>query len=69
MKQVYGYLIALAIFLIVLVFFIVPQQGGLISSTQLNADTLGQVPAQYTETLPIQEVDISSSGCRYSSHS
>ena len=62
MKQIYGYLIALAIFLIVLTFFIVPQQGGLISSTQLNANALGQVPAQYNETLPIQEVDISSSG-------
>ena len=62
MKQIYGYLLALAIFLIILAFFIVPQQGGLISSTQLNAQALDQVPPQYNETLPIQTVDISSSG-------
>ena len=49
-------------FILILAFFIVPQQGGLISSTELQSTDLQNVDAQYQETLPIQEVGMGSSG-------
>jgi cytochrome d ubiquinol oxidase subunit I len=60
MKKVYAVIAALVIFLIILLVFIIPQQGGLISSTSQQAAQLAQ--ADYNETLPIQLVDLSSSG-------
>jgi cytochrome bd-type quinol oxidase subunit 1 len=60
MKTIYYVVIALAIFFIALFGIIVPQQGGYISSTELFADQLAA--AEYNETLPIQTVDLSSSG-------
>ncbi|MDD1679133.1 MAG: cytochrome ubiquinol oxidase subunit I [Methanomicrobiales archaeon] len=60
MKKIYYVVIVLAIFFIALFGFIVPQQGGNISSTELYADQLAA--ADYNETLPIQTVDLSASG-------
>ena len=60
MKKIAAILATLAVFLIVLVVFIIPQQGGLISSTSQQASTLAR--ADYNETLPIQEVDLGTSG-------
>jgi cytochrome d ubiquinol oxidase subunit I len=60
MRQIYYIVIALAIFFIILFGFIVPQQGGNISSTELFANQVAT--ADYNETLPIQTVDLSASG-------
>jgi cytochrome bd ubiquinol oxidase subunit I len=60
MKKLFAIIAALAIFLILLIAFIIPQQGGLISSTSQQADEIAQ--ADYNETLPIQLVDLGSSG-------
>jgi cytochrome d ubiquinol oxidase subunit I len=62
MKKLAVVILALAAFLAILTFFIVPQQGGLISSTELQADALQKADPQYQETLPIQEVDMGHSG-------
>lgn len=60
MKKVHGIIAALALFLIILTAFIIPQQGGLISSTSQQSDALNQ--SEYNETLPIQLVDLGASG-------
>jgi cytochrome d ubiquinol oxidase subunit I len=60
MKKIYAILVALAVFLIVLLVFIIPQQGGLVSSTSQQAAELAQ--ADYNETLPIQLVDLGALG-------
>src|SRR5512139_4179568 len=60
MKRIAAILAALAVFFIVLTFFIVPQQGGNVSSTSLQKDALSA--ADYNETLPIQETGLGSSG-------
>jgi cytochrome d ubiquinol oxidase subunit I len=59
-KKIYYIIIALAIFFIALFGFIVPQQEGNTSSTEIFADQLAS--ADYNQTLPIQTVDLSSSG-------
>jgi cytochrome bd ubiquinol oxidase subunit I len=53
---------ALAAFLVMLVFYIAPQQGGLNSSTELDAGELQGAKEVYQETLPIQEVNLGSQG-------
>jgi cytochrome bd ubiquinol oxidase subunit I len=60
MKKITAIISALVIFLIILLAFIIPQQGGLISSTSQQASELSQ--ADYNETLPIQLVDLGASG-------
>ena len=62
MKKIIGLVIALAIFLILLTFFIIPQQGGLTSSTDLRAGELQKIDPKYNETLPIQTVDMGAQG-------
>jgi hypothetical protein len=47
----------LAVFIGVLTFFIVPSQGGLISSTEQQADALTKVDPQFEETIPVQSTD------------
>lgn len=51
-----------AAILFLITFFIVPRQGGLISSTELQSSQLQSADPQMTETLPIQEVGMGSSG-------
>ncbi len=60
MRKIYYFIIALAIFFIGVFGIVVPQQGGDKSSTEIFADELAS--AGYNETLPIQTVDLSSSG-------
>jgi cytochrome d ubiquinol oxidase subunit I len=60
MRHIYYVLIALAIFFIVLFMFIVPQQGGLTPSSEIYASQVKSAGNQ--ETLPIQLVDLSTSG-------
>ncbi len=56
------FVLIFAALLVFLTFFIVPQQGGLISSTQLDSSQLQTADPQLEETLPIQEVGMGSSG-------
>jgi cytochrome bd ubiquinol oxidase subunit I len=49
-------------FLIFVVFYVYPNQEGMISSTQLQWGALLNVSAVYTETLPLQEVGINNQG-------
>lgn len=49
-------------FLVFLTFYVVPQQGGLISSTELQSTQLENADPQTAESLPIQEVGMGSSG-------
>ncbi|WP_332450736.1 cytochrome ubiquinol oxidase subunit I [Methanoculleus sp.] len=61
-KKIAGILVALALFIIVLYAYIIPLQGGLISSTVVrSSDLLGAEP-QFQEQMPIQEVDLGASG-------
>ncbi len=60
MNKIGAVIAALAIFLVILLVFIIPQQGGLISSTSQQADDLAR--AGNNETLPIQLVDLGASG-------
>ena len=62
MKKIVGILIAFAIFIIVLYGYIIPLQGGLISSTAIRADDLSEADPRFEEQLPIQEVDLGPSG-------
>jgi hypothetical protein len=54
--------LVLAAFLSILTFYIVPQQGGLVSSTELQAGELQKADPLYEEDLPVQEVGMGSSG-------
>ncbi len=54
--------LAFAVFLVILTLYIVPQQGGMTSSTQLQASELDSADVAYQEKLPIQEVDIGRQG-------
>ncbi len=62
MKLIVMLVLSLIIFLFVVAFLIAPNQGGYISSTQINASALQNTSSQYQENIPIQEVDLSSSG-------
>jgi len=62
MKKIVFIVLLLAAFMGILTFFIVPSQGGLISSTEQQADALTQVDPQYEESLPIQTTGMGSSG-------
>jgi len=62
MKKILGLMIALIVFLVVLAFVIVPQQGGLIPSTTLRSGELQKADAVYNETLPIQDVPLGAQG-------
>lgn len=55
-------MLALAVFLLILTFYIVPQQGGLISSSQEKAGEINRADVAYEEKLPIQEVDLGRQG-------
>ncbi len=54
--------LALAVFLVIITLYIVPQQGGLTSSTHLQAEGLQGAKDVYQEQIPIQEVDLGSQG-------
>jgi ABC-type cobalt transport system substrate-binding protein len=56
-KQIAMIVLLLAVFIGVLTFFIVPSQGGLISSTEQQADALTKVDPQFEETIPVQSTD------------
>jgi cytochrome d ubiquinol oxidase subunit I len=60
MRHIYYVLIVLSIFFVILFGFIVPQQGGLTPSSDIYASQLTNTTNQ--ETLPIQLVDLSTSG-------
>ncbi len=62
MRKIYGLLAALAIFLIILIVYIVPQQGGLTSSTSIFSTELAAANPAYEEQVPIQLTDLGSSG-------
>jgi hypothetical protein len=49
-------------FLSFVIFFVYPNQEGMISSTQLQIGALKNFSAAYAETLPIQDVDINNQG-------
>ena len=51
-----------AAFLAFVIFFVYPNQEGMLSSTLLQIDALSNVSAAYTEVLPIQDVGINSQG-------
>ncbi len=55
-------LVAVAIFIILMMAYIIPSQGGLTSSTELQSGQLSNADPKYNEQVPIQEVDLSSSG-------
>ncbi len=55
-------LIAMAAFVFILTLYIVPNQGAFNSSTKLQENELNKVDPKFQEQLPIQEVDLSSSG-------
>lgn len=60
--KVVGILVALALFIIVLYGYIIPLQGGLISSTAIRSSDLSGAEPQFQEQMPIQEVDLGASG-------
>ncbi|MDD1678158.1 MAG: cytochrome ubiquinol oxidase subunit I [Methanomicrobiales archaeon] len=62
MKHIYYVLIALSIFFFILFGVIVPQQGGLIPSSDIYAQEVANANPAYNETLPIQTVDMGLSG-------
>lgn len=53
---------AFIVMFLALVFYIVPQQGGLISSTELQASNLQDASPQFEEKVPIQDVDLGRQG-------
>ncbi len=59
-KKVLGLLVALAAFFLVLWLYLIPQQGGFISSTTLQLSNLTATPHQYLEQVPIQTLGVSS---------
>ncbi|HOI62285.1 MAG TPA: hypothetical protein PLI76_09375, partial [Methanoculleus sp.] len=61
-RKIIGILAALAIFIIVLYGYIIPLQGGFISSTAIRADDLLGADPRFEEQMPIQEVDLGASG-------
>lgn len=62
LKKVVGILVAFALFLIVLYGYIIPLQGGFISSTAIRSDDLPGADPRFEEQMPIQEVDLGASG-------
>lgn len=62
LKKVVGILVAFALFLIVLYGYIIPLQGGFISSTAIRSDDLLGADPRFEEQMPIQEVDLGASG-------
>ena len=62
MKKISFIVLFLAAFIGILTFFIVPSQGGLISSTEQKADALSKADPQYEETMPIQTTGMGNSG-------
>ncbi|WP_287586704.1 hypothetical protein, partial [Candidatus Borrarchaeum sp.] len=62
MKKILILVLALAVYIVILVFVIVPLQGGLIPSSVIRSEDFQNADPQYRETLPIQTVDLSSSG-------
>ena len=61
-RKIVGILAALVIFIIVLYGYIIPLQGGFISSTVIRADDLLGADPRFEEHIPIQEVDLGASG-------
>jgi len=55
-------MLALAVFLVILTLYIIPQQGGTISSTQEKAGEINRANVIYEEKLPIQEVNLGRQG-------
>ena len=62
LKKVVGILVAFALFLIVLYGYIIPLQGGFVSSTAIRSDDLLGADPRFEEQMPIQEVDLGASG-------
>lgn len=62
LRKIAGILVALALFIIVLYAYIIPLQGGLISSTAIRSSDLSGAEPQFQEQMPIQEVDLGASG-------
>ncbi|BBL68203.1 cytochrome ubiquinol oxidase subunit I [Methanoculleus chikugoensis] len=60
--KIAGILVALALFIIVLYGYVIPLQGGLISSTAIRSSDLSGAEPQFQEQMPIQEVDLGASG-------
>jgi cytochrome bd-type quinol oxidase subunit 1 len=61
-KKIIGILAALAIFIIILYAYIIPLQGGFVSSTSIRSEDLLGADPRFEEQLPIQEVDLGASG-------
>jgi cytochrome d ubiquinol oxidase subunit I len=62
MKKIAVIVLVLASFIGILTILIVPSQGGLISSTEQQADALSKADPQYEETIPIQTTGMGQSG-------
>ena len=62
MKRFWVIVIALGLFLAFVVFFVYPNQGGPLSSTQLQAAQVNNTNPSFNESLPIQQVDINGQG-------
>jgi cytochrome bd ubiquinol oxidase subunit I len=62
MRKIWGLLIALAVFLLYIMFFIVPQQAAFTPSSEIYADKLANGSPLYTEQIPIQTGDLGQYG-------
>jgi cytochrome bd ubiquinol oxidase subunit I len=62
MKKIIAIIVALAVFLIILTYVIIPGQSGNTSSTSIEASQIAGANASYNETLPIQDVGFGTSG-------
>jgi cytochrome bd-type quinol oxidase subunit 1 len=62
LRIIWGIIIAVIIYLIILTVVFVPLQGGLISSTELLQDQIAGATVEHQANLPVQEVDLGSSG-------
>ncbi|MDD3856966.1 MAG: hypothetical protein PHP43_02845, partial [Methanoculleus sp.] len=62
LRKIAVILVALALFIIVLLVYIIPLQGGFISSTAIRAGDLTGAQPRFQEQMPIQEVDLGASG-------
>ncbi len=62
MKKIIAIIVALAVFLIFLTYVVIPDQGGNISSTSIEASQIAGANSSYNETIPIQDVGLGASG-------
>ena len=67
-KKIIGILAALAIFIIILYAYIIPLQGGFVSSTSIRSEDLLGADPRFEEQLPIRRSTSEPPGGRSLSH-